>query len=290
VANLPLFDSPVAPNASHRVRAPGGYEIWRFAAHDPASQTWFNASFHEGFPSHDYIRRYLRYRRRPTRVAPPLPQESAVLCVSVYARGRMSHYAVRFDPHALLFDSDGSSRLSARNTALRFRPRCLHAPIESSAPPNDAGAETHRWLVSHGLCNVDGVIDLAGSTIPFAGSGFHDHRYGTAPILYPSLSGSLFLKGKAFSFQTTSRTAVATFASDSTTLEDNLPAGAWRGRTGWGLAYPRSIRLKEEVIMANPRAADSHPRSARIVYEADSFGGRGIAICEISDPCRFSFT
>ena len=75
----------------HAVAAPGGYEWWYFDAEDPATDTQLVAIFMEGFVFHPgYIRAYELYRRRPTRVAPPLPATTSAATSSSTAAGGSS--------------------------------------------------------------------------------------------------------------------------------------------------------------------------------------------------------
>jgi len=76
---ISLYRTDVAdPDASHDVRAPGGYEWWYFDAEDTANDRQIVAIFLNGFIFHPgYLRAYRRYMNRPTRFAPPLPQDYA---------------------------------------------------------------------------------------------------------------------------------------------------------------------------------------------------------------------
>ena len=88
---LPLYDpTPADPDGWHAVRSPGGYEWWYFDAEDAAGGLQFVAIFLEGFVFHPgYLRRYARYRSRPTRHAPPLPGEYPCAYFAVYEGGRV---------------------------------------------------------------------------------------------------------------------------------------------------------------------------------------------------------
>src|SRR5688500_2921934 len=60
--------------ASHRVRSPGGYEWWHVEACDASADLVVRIDLFDGDPFNPaYRRAYARYRRRPTRVAPPVP-------------------------------------------------------------------------------------------------------------------------------------------------------------------------------------------------------------------------
>src|ERR1700679_4169113 len=86
MATLRLFDpSPAHPDGSHHMAAPGGYESWRFYAHDPSQNLRLVFGFHHGYCLHpDYVRRFTTYRLRPTRHAPPVPAFYPCWTVSIY--------------------------------------------------------------------------------------------------------------------------------------------------------------------------------------------------------------
>src|SRR6202035_598239 len=126
---LPLYIPPTNADAWHRVTAPGGYEWWYFDAEDATDDVQIVGILFEGFVFHpEYLRRYARYRRRPTRVAPPLPAEYPCAYLVVYRGGQiawqcMMQYApadyqasdagldVRIGPNSLRREADGSLRL-----------------------------------------------------------------------------------------------------------------------------------------------------------------------------------
>src|SRR5690348_4702187 len=88
---VPLVAAPAADaDAWHRVAAPGGYECWHFDAEDHTGDVRLVADFWQGFAFHpQYLRRYRRYVRRPTRVAPPLPAEYPCARFVLYQHGRV---------------------------------------------------------------------------------------------------------------------------------------------------------------------------------------------------------
>lgn len=138
---LPLFQTPAHPDAWHLVTAPGGYEWWHFEADDAEDAggrfrivaTWF-----DGFPLHpDYLRRYRRYRRAPTRHRPPVPGEYPCVYFAVYEEGRalaqlLAQYPsdafsasverpqVRIGPNELMADADGTLRLRVEGAPCEF--------------------------------------------------------------------------------------------------------------------------------------------------------------------------
>jgi hypothetical protein len=81
---IPLFTTPRHPQATHQVLAPGGYERWRLEAEDSTSQLRIVIEFWLGdWTDPAYRKAYDRYRRRPTRFAPPTPVEYPSVRVTI---------------------------------------------------------------------------------------------------------------------------------------------------------------------------------------------------------------
>src|SRR5687767_726009 len=84
---VPLYDTPANPDAWHRVRAPGGYEWWHLDAVSPSGRETVTIDFFDGDPFNAaYQAAYARYRRRPTRVVPPVPRDYPGVRVRVNAK------------------------------------------------------------------------------------------------------------------------------------------------------------------------------------------------------------
>jgi hypothetical protein len=232
---LPLYTPGAAPDASHRVLAPGGYEQWSFVAEDAATATRLVAAFSVGFPFHPgYLRAFARYRRRPTRFTPPVPTDYATLSIAVDSRDRFVHPSTtHFAPNTVHAATDrldvriglshcragddgiiklllngpaGASPLSAE---LEFTPILPHAPVERFLPGRaGAHANAHAWVIANPLCNVAGTLraGAGNTTLAFRGRGYHDHHYGTAPVC-PELSrllrGTALFSDRAYTFQLT---------------------------------------------------------------------------------------
>lgn len=109
---LPLYDpAPADADGWHAVRSPGGYEGWYFDAEDPAAGEGgvrLVAMFTEGFVFHPgYLRRYARYRSRPTRHAPPVPAEYPCACLAVYEGGRvLAQFTQQVRPEAFRAEAE----------------------------------------------------------------------------------------------------------------------------------------------------------------------------------------
>ena len=220
---LPLYTPNTVADASHRVIAPGGYEWWHFEAEDLATDTQLVATFHEGYVFHPgYLRAYARYRRRPTRVRPPVPGEYVCASFVLYRGGRvahqfMAHYPatdfhaatekldVRIGPNRCHAGDDGTVRLTLRgrpwvktgrgaktlreqvlSAELEFVPRFSHPPAEHRFISRETSGADHYWVVADPLCDVTGTVRVDGAGEPlslnFRGRGYHDHHYGTAPV------------------------------------------------------------------------------------------------------------
>ena len=220
---LPLYTPNAVADASHRVTAPGGYEWWHFDAEDLTTDTQLVATFHEGFVFHPgYLRAYAGYRRRPTRVPPPVPGDYVCANFVVYRGGRVAHQFlaqypatdfhaardrldVRIGPNHCRVDDGGVIRLTLRGTPwvrtgggvktlreqvlsaeLEFVPRFAHPPAERRLFSREASGADHHWVLANPLCDVTGTVRVDGAAEPLSlnlrGRGYHDHHYGSAPI------------------------------------------------------------------------------------------------------------
>ena len=76
---VPMYiQHPQATDASHGVFAPGGYEWWHFDAEDEKGEVRIAIDFYDGYPFEgEYISRYERYLRRPTRREPRASRSGA---------------------------------------------------------------------------------------------------------------------------------------------------------------------------------------------------------------------
>ena len=222
---LPLYVPPaqqIFADGWHAVAAPGGYEWWYFDAEDAATDTQLVAIFMEGSVFHPgYIRAYERYRKRPTRVPPPLPRDYVCAYFVVYRGGRILHQFVtqypaseftaatdrldvRIGPNHCRVDSDGTIRLTLKGTPwvltgrgpqtlvrrtlsaeLAFKPKLSHPPMQRTFLSRAITGADHHWVLANPLCAVSGTIEVTGRAtdrIDFTGRGYHDHNYGSAPI------------------------------------------------------------------------------------------------------------
>ena len=220
---LPLYTPNAVADASHRVTAPGGYEWWYFDAEDLATDTQLVVTLYEGFVFHPgYLRAYARYRRRPTRVRPPVPGDYVCASFVVYREGRVAHQFlaqypatdfhaardkldVRIGPNHCRAGEDGSLHVTLRGTPwvrtgrgaktlreqvlsaeLEFVPKFSHPPAERRLFSREMSGADHHWVLANPLCDVTGTVRVDGAAEPlslnFRGRGYHDHNYGTGPV------------------------------------------------------------------------------------------------------------
>lgn len=217
--SIPLYEPNLLADASHDVRAPGGYEWWYFDAEDRASDTQIVAIYLHGFVFHPgYLRAIARYQRRPTRTAPPVPGDFPCAYFCVYRNGRILHqfmtqvaprdYAARMDvvdvrigenrlstsegslhlqmsgsPWKLTWQGPKTDHSAALRADLRFAPTFPHAPAERVFLSRAMTGAEHHWVIANPHCAVEGTIHVDGAEpIRFSGTGYHDHNYGAGPL------------------------------------------------------------------------------------------------------------
>jgi hypothetical protein len=213
MATLALFNRPADPNASHDVLAPGGFERWHFDAEDGDGRRRIVIDFFEGFPFYPaYLRRYHRYLRNPTRLAPPVPADYRSVSLSVFEdaqiTARLFHLGRDYGANSFSVEAGGALRLQLRGAPwmatssgpAQLDQQTLSAefvfqPIESlrsvteSVDPLAEVSEYSQYQVSQGACEVSGQLhvygqgaELAPIDIRLRGGGFFDHFFGLAPM------------------------------------------------------------------------------------------------------------
>ena len=192
---LPLYTPADVPNASHRVIAPGGYETWHFDAESTSGDVRLAAVLGVGWPlDSSYLRRYLRYRRRPTRRPPPVPAECPFAHFAAYEGARLlaeftasadpaefaaspHEPAVRVGGNELVREPDGALSVRLRGLASRsaatgsgggclsaqlvFRPLLPHPPFETALLGPQVSSDLHRWVIAAPSCQVSGSVTLS---------------------------------------------------------------------------------------------------------------------------------
>lgn len=228
---LPLYDpAPPHPDGWHRVTAPGGYETWHFDAEDEEGDLRIIVTFSQGSSlDGEYRRLYLAFLDKPTKRLPPVPAESPSVSFVLWQKGEtLARFAYRYPPeafdaspagldlragpHRVVSGAGGTFALTvgevlstvaaARVSAdLWFTPKFSVAPIERRFPSRIVAGADHFWVIANPLCAVSGTVRLIDAPslrqreIHFGGRGYHDHRYGTAPLY--ATSGVSWVRGRA---------------------------------------------------------------------------------------------
>ena len=198
---VPWYDNPSDPNAWHHVRAPGGYEWWHFDAEDASGDLVAAVTFYDGHAfDPEYLRRYRRYRRRPTKHAPPVARDFPSVSVAAHRGGGLWARSVeRFAPGAFVGSSErleiriGDNRAAseagglvlslAGGSALTFRTGAATLLEERPLP---AAVGEHRWIRVCPRWDVEGVLCCRGERVALKGTGYHHHQFGTGPIALAS--------------------------------------------------------------------------------------------------------
>jgi carotenoid 1,2-hydratase len=322
---LPLFDTPADADAWHHVIAPGGYERWHFDAEDESRAIRIIVDFLEGADFNtDYLHRYDRYLRRPTRVQPPQAREYPCVQLSVYEKGRVlssetTHLRpeeffasderpdVRVGANGFRRENDGSLRVEIRQRQWRadlvFRPLVHYAPLQRGLLPGNAPGGEHHWVVAQPLCRVEGFVRVTGTDrspaeIPIAGRGYHDHHFGTGPLgisVDRRFWGRVLAEDRVFAFHVTQPTSphlpdnVQLFEGGAEGLRV-IPLETWNIDWGRqvrrGVLYPGTIAFGERFRLSNPRLLDSNHDQLRLEYDADGEGAKRTAFCEVIHPQR----
>ena len=310
MATLPLYlPNPGHPDASHHVTSPGGYEWWSFDGESDSGDVRFVATLYDGYPwSMDYLRRYGRYLRTPTRHAPPLPRDYPRVEFALFEVGRQaqsvitdfapgslaaasSHPDVRVGPHRFQRRDDGSLHLWIQDPSvsadLTSRPLLPHRPHDQVLLSRGHSHAEHRRVLSDPLCSVEGSISTGNGSrvVRFSGRGYHDHHYGTAP---PGAAWRSWLRGRAI-------VGDAVYAFDHTTPRHGshrdvshlvvIDGAGLREVAAEKLAFEQSagsLQFGSELMLSNPRPLDSRERRCRLVYDARAAGRTGTAVCEVA--------
>jgi hypothetical protein len=283
VPTIPLYDSPLNPDAWHRVRSPGGYEWWHFDAQDAQHDRQLVATFYDGYIfDPDYRHRYASYLRKPTQNPPPLPSEFSCVHFAMYENGRsrFEKYlpAARFigsqDSPALKIGKNfieainNHPRLSLLDQSfsaeVSFKPVFLGDPVLKTIDAN------HHWIVSNPLCDVEATIELDGETIHFRGRGFGDHQFGASPPMQKSIHGRVLLDDAMCAFH----------ISQDAILVEAGASGIEQAQIERIVRDPRKIQLDDLLSLSNPRVLDA----TWLIYDAIWRGRAAMALCTINRP------
>jgi hypothetical protein len=284
---VPLFDETTPPEASHQVRAPGGYESWRIIAFDQAQDLLLYAAAHEGCLSDPaYARALRRYLRNPTRILPPLPQDYCCEELAVYHRAkRIAHSFTRI-----------SSAPSSISNSAEFRVGQCTLTLDPIVPPTFLDQTTlnssHHWIFSNPLARLHGELHLSFHHFNIDSAlACRDHRYGPArPNSSHFIDGVACLADSALFFQATPTTSWIIHARPDGIQLIDQPLTIESTSRSLFTPYPLSISLPSWATLSNPRIMHRSLSHLRLIYEVKSPASKELAqaFCEISYPARLS--
>lgn len=294
---IPLYSRAAAPDGCHQVTSPGGYEWWHFEARSVSDDRWISARLSSGLPfDRRYVRRYLRYRRHPTRVLPPRPDQFLEARLEVFHGDELKTRVVtRHDAS----DWRGGVLVMPRLN-LRFRPRgggTLGAIAERQFMPQSFVGGAHRWIIGGALCDVEGQLDSRD----FRGFGYQDHQYGTD---LPARDAKCWFHGQALgddgnwcvAFHRVQPCDWRAHAEVRLIESDESGAASERDvqcmemdgsrATRFLLTYPTTVRVGDVMNLSRGRAIASSFVDVQVMYDAEHRGKEGKAVCTMIYPQR----
>ncbi|MEA2710484.1 MAG: carotenoid 1,2-hydratase [Phycisphaerales bacterium] len=323
---LPMMTPTPHADASRKITAPGGYEWWRFDASSDDGKLHLVAGLHFGHAfDRRYLRRYAMYRRFPTRVRPPAPAEFCAVTFALLERGRPAlrlampiakdefsaaddGRTVRLGASHMNRGPDGVLRLHLRGldddrtiaVNLSFRPQLNTSCDVDLASASAADAGQHRWVVVDPLCDVDGEISVFAESggpprvTPFAGSGCHDHRFGTRPLGalgHRWLNGRAVFADRAILFHQVGDAAFVWQAGGKGATPAATSGGLkviGSATSRWGIGYPETIELPGagDVRLMRPRVVGTSFASVIVAYDAAGDLETGRALVQVLKPRR----
>ncbi len=213
---IPLWNPfpATGPDGWHHVTAPGGYEGWWFDVGEPSSSLRLRMAILLGdFFSNSFLAAYRRFRRSPTRFAPPVPTDHSAVYVNVIEKGQVSWNTVlrpaadafkvveaerRFELKDLASWQFGEAETSlsvgtAVNAAVGLELKVARASRPfvpgsmGETPVPQMGGGFHHWRITSSASQARGTIRLPTSkgsvsrTLEFQGQCSEGHCLGTAP-------------------------------------------------------------------------------------------------------------
>lgn len=202
-------------------KSPGAYEWWHFDGQDDHSGYSFSAQFYAGNPLSPYyqqaLRRYLKETRSPLVGAsantPPQASDFCGVVFRVFPKsGRGDEFVQEFTPGQLKASEEQAAVLLGPNRFLwdasgdppgyamtlqgkiskgrSLRARLFFIPERTPTLPVQAFGTlpSHTWILAAPRCRTEGAIQWCddqgnvSAQMPWAGTGYHDHHFGTVPL------------------------------------------------------------------------------------------------------------
>jgi hypothetical protein len=302
---VPLYDpSPLPPASPRRMSSPGGYEVFRWQAFDPARRIFISIAFWQGYSFHPkYRAAYRQFLARPTRTAPPTPDQFPCLTITVVenetALIHLQTCLTQNSPMTMgaseIKHADDLVRSGDHGSVIELNNTSLVATLKFAGPPDltprtisDSANRKHFWFKVQPDCIATGNIQLPnGRTLDFLGQGFSDHRFGTEPLGLDSsawMQGALSNENPSTSFEITAmdeKSPVARLMPPSCSEAIPLHPSIQFRRTLVGTnLYPRAIDMLPEFLLRDPHPIHLGPRSTLLLYDAFVEGKKTRAMVE----------
>jgi carotenoid 1,2-hydratase len=299
MATLPMYDPSARLEAWHRVNSPGGYEWWFFEA--CGSDLRIAISVMDGdFMRPSYARRYVEYRRHPTRAAPPVPSEFPAVQYAIYEREKLLRASEIVYPPNSLQGSTETTEIGIGPCQLKREGNGVFLQI---VEPPGFRAELHLdSTLDHPATEVSldrCAAQCAGRLIEFHGLGYHDHLFGTSP---PFEGIQSWIRGRVL-FADCAYLVDLGFAKDGTSCRQILvradqngvgrvPISSFvieglRGNSSQ-LSYASKLAFDDILELTNPRILRATASQVHLCFDARQGDRRATAYCEIlHSPVEF---
>jgi hypothetical protein len=296
---LPLFSTPSDPNAWHAVRSPGGFEWWRFDAEDDAGRR-VAVDFFDGDPfDARSAAAYRRYRRGPTRHAPPVPHDYPRFRMTIDApAGTRTEYStaqpIETSSDTLRLKIADATGIADGSGALLLRAGSAMTAVDLAFSPIAADpfrAELHpdlQWILAAPRCTVSGTITIAGRATPFLGRGYQDHFVGLHPISQMMAgwffgrvllaNGAIFFHECTLAGENRASIRIVRASADGV-AEESLKSASMKLQPAlpWRAAYPLAATFSNGLSLDSPRIVRSSASVVELAYASTYQGQRGVA-------------
>ena len=200
--------------------------------------------------------------------------------------------------------SSGGAATSEDDAGLLSKTDAADLPATTPTMPDvpDAGEGQHGWVIVNPLCDVDGEISVFEESggpprvTAFAGSGCHEHRWGTRPLAEVSdrwVRGRAVFEDHAVLFQRLadgrSFICEAHKGSSPRVRGDGRLKTTGSGMSRWGVGYPETIEIPGhagDVRFMRPRVVGASIAGVTVAYDAVGDLETGRALVEVVKPRR----
>jgi len=292
---IPLYSPTEDLDASHHVRAPGGFEWWHFDAEDSTSSTRVVVDVYDG---HLFDRAYWKackkYAKSPTRNPPPIPKQFPAAELMVFRGDRVVSLGTQSLADVMALGNDGSVLLNIGDANVSAE---LHFEPVAKVAGRWLLHSDHHWFLPAAGYDIRGTVTIDGKPTSFAGKGYHDHYFGLSPVIATVddwFHGRLLLNDGILAFKQLSlvdggqaaiRLVHAT-GKGVRNLEITQAGMTRQNGTPWRVGYPLEVTMSDTFKLSRPRVLEANRWSAYLTYEATFNGEEGVAFCRFVCPRR----